>query len=252
MSNTSSFLKLSFFSLGALLISTGCAIQKNRAGNMEFLIDDAEILGKVVQTFNMPDGSEARLRVLNGRYSIKLQKQLTLIPVDNAAQAEVKAAYQVGNRALILVGKSNPRCFYQSQLIAIQNQEVLNWDLGDCSHVPEARFYTDGATFDIRQDNGTTLRYTYQDGRLTRGSFNGPPPGSAIPNSAPRYVPGSPNAPEAGDKTSNTKNTAPKSTQNTEPKPTPKTSTTTRTPAPLKQLDFPNQEQKPIRIILDK
>lgn len=252
---------LTLASVVTLLITTGCAIQTNRNGQVEYQFDNAELLGKVVQTVRMPDGSQARLRLLDGNLSIKLQKQLTVIPVERAAQAEIVSVHQVGPRAVMRVSKSTPECAHDTQLIALQGREVLSWDFGDCVHTPQTTVYADGITFDFPQDDGNTVRFTYyQEGRLTRMVVPGLPSGARpapikpITGGAPRHVPGLPGAPTAGDRPA-AANTAPATAPARSPAPEPRPTRTRPSappPTPDRDLKFPSQEQKPVRIILDK
>lgn len=248
--------------LAASTLLGACAVQKNGRGQTQISFDEAEVFGQVVQSFRLPDGSEAKLRNLNGRYSIKLQKQLKVIPVDNAVVAEAHSVYTVGGRTVILLTKSSPQCRYQNQLIAIRDNEALNWDLGDCMHAPDVKAYADSMTIDYPRDSGGSTRFVYQEGRLRRGTYSGaapsaPPPGSsAMPSDAARYQPGVPSAPIPGDRPV-TAATGPKPTSKpaTDAPRTTKPAPATRTPAapaPAKQLEFQTQEQKPVRIILDK
>ena len=55
--------------LAATTLLTACAVQPDRQGRLQFQVDNAELFGQTVDAFRMPDGSEARLRVLNGQYS---------------------------------------------------------------------------------------------------------------------------------------------------------------------------------------
>ena len=245
--------------LAASVLMGGCAVQKNPRGQTQISFDEAEVFGQEVQSFRLPDGSEAKLRQLNGRYSLKLQKQWKVIPVDNAVVAEAHSVYTVGGRTVILLTKSSPQCRYQNQLIAIRDNEALNWDLGDCLHAPDVKTYADSMTLDYPRDGGGGTRFVYQEGRLRHGGYSGVAPNAApvsvapMPTGAPRYLPGLPSAPKADDRpVASTEDARTPGKPVARPSKPPAAVRTAPPPAPAKPLEFQTQEQKPVRIILDK
>ena len=255
----------------------GCAVQTDRRGQLQFQVDNAELFGQTVQTFTLPDGSEARLRVLNGQYSIKLQKYMRVIPLENATDVKVRSTAVIDGRGVIVIDKAERNCGFKMHLISVKGSEVLAWDFGDCQTAPTVNLYADGATFDFAYPN-RTIRYTYQNARLVRNDYNGAPPGppaasaGPVASGAPRHVPGLPSAPNGerpgGPATSaaaasgatapasarptaapRTASAAPAAPARRNP-PAPTTSRTP-TPAPSTAMNFPAQEQKPVRIVLD-
>lgn len=253
--------------LAATVALAGCAVQGGQAGRpLTVGLDEAELLGQTVGSFKLADGGEGRLRLYNGRYTIKLQRHFKVLAVEQAQVAKVLAAEAVGGRTLLVVEKGTNGCPYKTQLFAIQGGEALSWDFGDCRTQPEMRFGADEATFDHVQGRRVT-RFTYRDGRLLRGDFTLPaePPALLPPAQTPtqtqtqgvspqpggpRYVPGLPvsaapllgtaaAAPAAPERAAAT--ARPAATPAPAPAPRP-------APAPV----FTSQEQKPIRIVLDK
>lgn len=257
-------------------LSAGCAVQPGRNGAPQFSLDEAALFGQVVQSFTLPDGSEARLRVAAGRHSLKLERQMRVIPVDNALTAEVHSVHTVGNRTVIVLTKSTSACPYQNQVIAWRGSEALSWDTGDCRHAPAVRLTAGTLALDYPQDNGGAQRFVYQDGRLDRGTLSaaqvaalapaaGAAPGNAavVPPQAQRYVPGLPAAPAAGAPAPSAavappdRRTAATAPSADRPAVRPVAAAVPVTapaapPRPSRPLDFQAQEQKPVRIILDK
>lgn len=252
----------------------GCAVQTDRRGQLQFQVDNAELFGQVVQTFALPDGSEAKLRVLSGQYSIKLQKYLRVIPLENATDVKVRSATLIDGRTVIVIDKAERNCGFKMHLVSVKGSEVLAWDFGDCQTAPNVNLYADGATFDFAYPN-RTIRYTYQNARLVRNDYAGPPPGAPaasagpIAAGAPRHVPGLPSAPNGerpGGGTASNGNAptarAPGASRTTPvasgaaaapPRRTTAAAPPPRsvTPAPSTTMNFPSQEQKPVRIVLD-
>lgn len=253
----------------------GCAVQTDRRGQLQFQVDNAELFGQAVQTFALPDGSEAKLRVLSGQYSIKLQKYLRVIPLENATDVKVRSATLIDGRTVIVIDKAERNCGFKMHLISVKGSEVLAWDFGDCQTAPNVNLYADGATFDFAYPN-KTIRYTYQNARLVRNDYAGAPPGAPaasagpIAAGAPRHVPGLPSAPNGerpaggtassgNPPTSARTATAPRTTPASSGAPSAPTRRSTAatpaprgaTPAPSTTMNFPSQEQKPVRIVLD-
>jgi hypothetical protein len=262
-------------SLVLLVVVSGCAVQTTRTGHIQVGLDNAELLGQTLASFNLSDGSEGRLRVLGGKYSVKLQRQLKVVDIPNATMVRLVSASLVDGRTLVVLEKAERNCDYKTHLLSIQGAEVLIWDFGDCRTRPITSVQADQASFDFVQPQRTT-RFTYRDARLMRGDFPtmpvaapGTPPSPAAPAgpvnaSLHRYVPGPPVAASrlaggagsyeamTGSVTGGTSATPPArspapprpTAQAPRPQPTP--------PTPVKGLDFPSQEQKPVRIVLDK
>lgn len=217
--------------LGLVTLS-GCAVQNGPRGQVQFGLDDAELFGQTVESFKLADGSDGRLRVLGGKYSVKLQQQLKVVPIANATLVRVVSSRQIGGRTLLVLEKSERNCAYKTQLMSIQGAEVLSWDFGDCQNRPQATAYTDQATFDFVQPR-RTVRYTYRDARLVRGEFATP---IDLP-AATRPSPAEPPSASLPDR---------KRPQAMAPRPA-----QPAPPAPPRAMEFPTQEQKPVRIVLD-
>jgi hypothetical protein len=275
--------------LGIVLVSglvsglAGCAVQALPGGQLQFGVDNAEILGQTLSSFQLVDGSEGRLRVLGGKYSVKLQKQFKVVDIVNATMVRVASATDVGGRTLLVLEKSEPNCNFKTHILAIQGAEVLSWDFGDCRSQPITSIGSDQAVFDFVQGRQTT-RFLYRDARLMRGDYptgaaanapNAPSPATADTNGR-RYVPGPPvawgNQPAvpAANSTAGASSVASVASSPTSPKvatkPAPASTIPNNTnpvasavnaqrpaaPPSTKAMDFPVQEQKPVRIVLDK
>ena len=274
--------------VSALALLPACAVQSGPGGKVHVGIDNAELLGQQLGKFTLADGSEGTLRVHNGRYSIKLEKYFKVISIANALSARVVRTESVGGRTLVVIEKSERNCKQKTQLYSIQGSEVLAWDFGDCTSSPVIDIGADQATFDFVQSR-RTARLTYREGRLFRSEIAtvasnestgvatitdakkaapdnaaakkatsptpNPPqkplsqstPTAAIDASSPRYVPGPPL--KVGSVEGRELN-LPVITRPVEKKPT--LSPTARPENLPKALEFPAQEQKPVRIVLDK
>lgn len=255
-------LHVGILSLAALLLSAlgGCAVQKGPGGQVRIGLDEAEILGQELGTFRLGDGTEGKLRVLNGRYSVKLQSRFRIIPLDNAAFARISAVHEVSGRTLLVLEKSERGCDVKTHLLSIRGSEVLSWDLGDCQSRPKITAGEDHVTFDYSNAMRTT-RFIYRDARLLRGDLpiqgpltnDGTNRQGGIPPGAPRYQPGVP-VPAPSTMVAAGRREAPAIAPAGEPIKRSAPSNQTRpTPAlPSKALDFPTQEQRPVRIVLDK
>jgi hypothetical protein len=238
-------------------LTTACSINKGPGGAIKFEIDEAEIIGETIGSFQLIDGSEGRIRKLGNRFSVKLQKYLRVIPIQNATAVQFLEARTVGDRTLVIMEKSERNCAYKTQIFAIRGSEVSGWDMGDCTRKPTITFNPDHASFDFANGNQTT-RYTYADGRVVRGNMATLPggvPGSQIASGkpiaddAPRYVPPPPIT--VGDTTSRPSAAAPvKTAAVNKPPAKPKSATA---PTPPQAVKFEGQEQKAtIILVLDK
>ncbi len=243
----------------AAIALTSCAIQTSPGGQFQVGLDDAELLGQTLASFKLADGSEGRLRVLNGQFSLKLQKYFKVLNIPNATLVKVVSADPIGGRTLVVLEKAERNCNYKTEVLSIQGSEVLIWEFGDCDSKPAAQIQTDHATFDFVRSQRTT-RFTYRDARLSRAEYptaTAGPPGSApipatpINTSAPRYVPGPPVvSTPLGSQARQAVRPPPMAPQT--PAPARVTSSNQTAPPPARTLDFPAQEQKPVRIVLDK
>lgn len=273
---------LSLLMLMVLFGVSACAVQTGPNGQLKIGLDDAEIFGRKIATFKTVDGGEGSLRVLNGRYSMKLHSYAKIIPIDNVMTARILRADHIDGRTVVILEKGERYCNYKYTVMSILGNEVLSWDVGDCNtqaqlSADEHNVYLDFAS------RYSTARYAYRDMRLLRGEI----PAGAIaaatpaapnltkPNNArtvntantnnavtgPRYQPPLPILASAGSDVLETKQETklenkqdPKiAKENSAPKKTTSSSANHSTPSSLPtKMDFPMTEQKPVRIILDK
>jgi hypothetical protein len=252
---------------------SGCAVQTLPNGELHFDLDDALLFGKTISIFKLVDGTEGRLREYKGSYSIKLQKELKVLNIPYATMARVVSATEIGGRTLLVLETSERNCHIKTHLFSIKDSEVLSWDFGDCRTQPQVSIGADRATFDFVQAKQTT-RFTYRTASLMRSDFSNsaaelapksaPSTASGVANT-PRYTPNPPavanNQPatSASNSTDSSNNLVNKtSLQKTPAKTaTPANSSAVASPQPAtlpsaKAMDFAAQEQKPVRIVLDK
>ncbi|TXH46114.1 MAG: hypothetical protein E6Q92_02445 [Burkholderiaceae bacterium] len=279
--------------LAAAMLLAGCAVQQHSGGTVSVGIDDAELFGQTVAQFKLADGSDGRLRLHQGRYSIKLQRYFKVIPVDRAQAARLVSAQVLDGRSVLVLEKGAPGCPFQTQVMAIEGSEVLSWDLGDCRNAPQIQVSGGEMAFDFPQGQ-RLVRYIYRDRRLLRAEAqlpsagpgqalaSGLPERSGMPpsmnqtsaagtgNGMPRHVPGLPHpvsvsqpqasasaasspvalaqtaaSATAGSATAQAAKPAAKPAAAPQPGPAP---APRQAAAPV----FTTQEQKPIRIVLDK
>ena len=173
--NVPRFAALSAAFLIALSLS-GCAIETQRNGKTVIGLDNAEIFGRQVGTFDLGTGFTGALRNLNGEYSVKFDKFARVVPVGRATSARIVGADRVGDSATVLIEKSEGGCQAKYQLISMRGAEVNTWDLtGDCRLQPKvARF---GDELRILFDMPNQWRYfVFKDARLERFDMKPPPP----------------------------------------------------------------------------
>ena len=95
--------------LAAAMLLAGCAVQQHSGGTVSVGIDDAELFGQTVAQFKLADGSDGRLRLHQGRYSIKLQRYFKVIPVDRAQAARLVSAQVLDGRSVLVCWKRGTR-----------------------------------------------------------------------------------------------------------------------------------------------
>jgi hypothetical protein len=160
--------------------------------------DQAAVFGSQVETFILPDGSEASIHQLNANYSLRLQRHSRVIDINNATMVRFRSAQTVGGYLLIVLEKSERNCAVKTHLLAIQGAEVRSWEFGDCSRWPETSILSDVANFDV-QDGQKIVRYEFSNGHLRYGDA----PGSSA-QIFPRQTPSESYQPKSSDKAANT------------------------------------------------
>lgn len=242
-----------------LALLGGCAVH-TAPRRLDFGIDKAELLGDTIAAFRLADGSEVRLRALDGAYSLKLQSRLKVVPIPNATAVRLESTHTVGDRTLVVLEKAERNCASKFQVFAIQGSEVLGWDFGNCTDRPVVAVSADAATFDYVASR-RVVRFTYRDGRLVRSEFPNTPEAyrnanaQQAPARAPlapsqsRYMPGLPIA--VGMETPAATASAVRREPARAMPPSPAARANSSAPPP-KPLTFPTQEQKPVRIVLDE
>lgn len=161
-----------------ILITVGlaaCAARGTSGAGPQYSIDDAAIFGRVVTQFILPDGSEASLRQLNGRYSVKFHRYSRVIDIDKAVTVKFKSTSLVDGFSLVILEKAESNCAKQTQLLAVRGSEVRAWELGNCRADPAINISNDVALFDV--PNGKMMtRYQFKGGQLAYGEVPYLPP----------------------------------------------------------------------------
>jgi hypothetical protein len=242
--------------IAIFLAVTGCAVQMKPNGPITIDPDYPEIFGREIGNFSLPNDQVGKLREWNGDYSIKLPKYFKVISLLNAKTARIVRSDKVGDRTVVVIEKSERQCNYITQIMSILDSSVLTWDFGDCSIQPIITTNDDSLTFDYPKGRNT-VRFTYRDSRLVRSEFAGTHPTIKSDTLAPlgasiivprpdRYIPSPPILVMPGISTIATTSVVPVDRKPVSP------SSNTRPSTPQRPLEFPVEEQKPIRIVLDK
>lgn len=208
---------LSVSLLTVLFGVTACAVQSGPNGQLKIGLDDAEIFGRKISTFKTLDGGEGSLRVLNGRFSVKLHSYAKIIPIDNVMTARVLRTDYIDGRTVVILEKGERYCNYKYTVLSILGNEVLTWDVGDCNTQAQISADDHNVYLDFfgRYSNS---RFVYRDMRLLRGEVptravatsNPMPTMPSLPRPNNSGSPNSPNNPNnsnsAGGSTSTTAN----------------------------------------------
>ena len=223
---------------------SACAVQQGRNGVPVLGIDDAELFGSRVQNFKLPNGQIGALRVLNGVYSLKFDTYAQVVIVGRATSARILKTGQIGDRSTVLIEKSEINCLFKYQLVSVHGSDVLSWDLGgDCQTRPSVSYAGGGQQIDFEK-GARLIRYVHRDTRLLR---------TELANSA-YFPPKTPIATPPIDTRRIATETTPRSRSGSAPTAPhmPSRPRDSLPPGPPK-LDFPpSQDEKPVRIILDK
>lgn len=158
----------------AALLAAGCAVHSNPGKPLSMRVDQAEVFGKDAGELRLPDGGVAKLRLFQGRYSVKFTEYQRVIEIDKATSVRFVGAQQFGDRTLVVLEKSERNCAFKTQLLSIKGREVRAWDFGNCQSAPRIDATENEALFDLPHRRGTT-RYIYSDGELRYGELRGAP-----------------------------------------------------------------------------
>ncbi|WP_141118727.1 hypothetical protein [Pandoraea sp. PE-S2R-1] len=165
--------------IGAMAVSLGlggCAVTRNQNGNMTYGFDEASVFGTTVDTFKLADGSEGVLRRSNGKYTVKLERYMRVLPLGNAMTARLVRSETIGDRSVVVFETQENNCPFKYVLYAIQGSDVLGWTFGNCQDRPRADLVDNGRAlvFDF-PGNGRLVRHTYMDSRLLQSAIPVPP-----------------------------------------------------------------------------
>ncbi len=208
---------LSVSLLAVLFGVTACAVQTGPNGQLKVGLDDAEIFGRKISTFKTLDGGEGSLRVLNGRFSVKLHSYAKIIPIDNVMTARILRTDYIDGRTVVILEKGERYCNYRYTVFSILGNEVLTWDVGDCNTQAQISADEHNVYLDF-YGRFSNPRFVYRDMRLLRGevlsrAVAAPSPMSAMPslprpnNSGSTNNPNNPNNPNySGNGANNTAN----------------------------------------------
>lgn len=153
--------------LVAVWVLSGCAVQQTGSGRFKVGLDTPELFGQQVSSFKMADGSEGSLRVLGGKYSLKLSNTFKVIEVRNAKRVRVLHTEVVGDRTVITLERSTDACPHNVALYSVKGRDVASWSFGGCRYPVDVERDGDDLYFSYLSN---TRQHTsvYRDDRLVR------------------------------------------------------------------------------------
>ena len=232
------------------LVVQGCAVQVGPNGHRVVGVDQAELLGRKTEIFTLPGGATGALRAIGSQYSLKLDQYFRVLPIGQAKTVRVVKVEQVGDRSTVLVEISDNSCDYRYQLFSIKEDDVLTWNFyGDCKTPATLMKVENEQQFDFRSSYQVT-RFTHRDSRFFRRDIPLSKPQQVMPSTPPiaavsRSRPGPPSAGAAITSRDPVRRSPPAGRTAQPQRPV------QAAPLPAK-LEFPAEEQKATRIVLDK
>ncbi len=176
----------SILMLVATTINSGCAINVNPWGQINFGFDQALISGKEQSSFTLPDGGSVTLRKLKNNYSIKIDRYFRVIEIGPGQKARILSTTKVGDYTLVWVEKQlndcSQRCLYSTVLIAVNGFEVKVWEINGEDDVPYITVTPAAAAIDVPgvASAGKLKRYVFSNGHLYNQGF--------VEDSPPQYT----------------------------------------------------------------
>ncbi|MFL9923694.1 hypothetical protein PQR62_05450 [Herbaspirillum lusitanum] len=140
-------------------------------------VDTVGLFGTEMSRFSLPDGSSGVLRrAPNGELSIKFDRYMRVVPLQNVTSARIARVETVGQRAVVVVEIAERNCAYKYEVLSIEGGDVLDWRIGNCMDRPRVQKSLDGRalTFDFPLYNQIS-RVTYADKRMLSATLPVPP-----------------------------------------------------------------------------
>lgn len=161
----------------AVALLSGCAMTSNGRGGMLMSVDTAGIFGTEVGKFTLRDNSEGTLRrASNGEFSVKLDRYMRVVTLQNAISARVARVETIGQRTVVVIETQERNCPYKYEVLAIDGSDVLEWKIGNCIDRPRVQKSADGQAlaFDFPLYNQLS-RQLYTDNRMLTSTIPVPP-----------------------------------------------------------------------------
>lgn len=164
--------------LAAAVTLAGCAVQSNGKGGILVGVDNAQLFGTTIGTFQVKSGAEGTLRRApnNGAFSVKLSGSMRVVPLPNAQLARIARVIDMGTRTVVVIETQERNCPFKYQVLSIEGSDVLQWAIGTCGDRPRVEAAEGGQAlyFDFAA-NGRLQRNIYVDGRmLNEGTMSAP------------------------------------------------------------------------------
>lgn len=169
--------KLFFAAALATMLLGGCAMTPNGRGGMLMSVDTAGLFGTEVGRFSLRDGSEGILRRdSKGAFSVKLDRYMRVVPLQNAITARVAKVANIGQRTVVVIETQERNCAYKYEVLAIDGSDVLEWKIGNCNDRPRIQMSPDGQAmvFDFPAYSQLS-RQVYTDQRMLSSTVPVPP-----------------------------------------------------------------------------
>jgi hypothetical protein len=158
---------------GAVVVAqlTSCAVQPNGRGGMQVGIDNAELFGTTIGTFELPGGQQGMLRhdTTANTFSVKLGGTMRVVPLPNVIAASISHVSTVGDRTVAVIETRERSCQYRYVVMAVRAGDVLQWNVGNCRDRPLVQLAESGRALYLDFPASRQIdRYVYADQRLVR------------------------------------------------------------------------------------
>lgn len=161
----------------AATLLAGCAMTPNGRGGMTMGVDAAGLFGTEVGRFALRDGSQGILRRDNqGAYSVKLDRFMRVLPLQNAVTARIAKVETIGPRTVVVIETQERNCPFRYEVLAIEGSDILEWKIGNCNDRPRIQLSPDqqAMIFDFPA-YGQISRQVYTEQRMLSSTVPVPP-----------------------------------------------------------------------------